>query len=398
MSSLVRTNKQAYAILSDVSGNAVTVSGSSLKVALSEALPSGTNNIGGITAVTTGTGATQLGTQIGGDVSSVNVGVNMIGIKDSVLDGAYDGSYESIRLDGSGAIWTHLIPGGRVEISGSVVTTNSSVNGESAAATTDAGTVNLAAIDNTFDGTLDGSYTTLRADASGALWTHLAPGTFPIGTVEVSGAVASVTTLPHTKAGLADASTTDTGAALVAAVDSTFDGVLDGSYTSLRADVSGALWTRIVPGAAVTVTGTVNTTGSSSTSVTSYSNHLYTYTKELLYDTSFTSEDDTVGCFDISTGTSFSFAGRAQKDGSDVSFVLAMYACSGATHGTPDNGSNAGDMLDTGYTIQNLGTGGPFFATFNDLAFPYVSFKNVTNAASDGGATDICLHMFVYRR
>jgi len=262
--SLVRTNKQAYAILSDISGNAVTVSGSSLKVAVTDALPTGTNSIGSINGIVPGTGVTQLGTVHGGDASSTNVGV-----------------------------------------------------------------AGLAIADGTLDGLVDGSYTTLRADGSGAMWVHLATGTSSFGTVTV--------------------------------------------------------------GNTVTVTGSVTTNGSTG-AVTTFAR---AYTDGVVYDGSFTSQDDVT--YDLSAGSRFSFAGRAQKGGTDVSFVLAMYACSGATHGTPDTATTAGDMIDTGYVLQNLGSGGPFFATFNDIGFPFVAFKNVTNEVT-GNTADICLNLYVYRR
>jgi len=264
MSSLVRTNKQAYAILSDISGNAVTVSGSSLKVAVTDPLPAGTNSLGSINGVVPGTGVTQLGTVHGGDVSTTNVGVAGLAIADSTLDGL-----------------------------------------------------------------VDGSYTTLRTDGSGAMWVHLAPGTSAVGTVTI--------------------------------------------------------------GNTVTVTGSVSTDGATSAITVA----ARTYADGVVYDGSFTSQDDVT--YDLSGGKSFSFAGRAQSGGADVSFVMAMYACSGPSHGTPDTATTAGDMLDTGYVLQNLGSGGPFFATFNDIGFPYVAFKNVTNEVT-GNSADICLNMFIYRR
>jgi hypothetical protein len=266
--SLVRTNKQAYAILSDISGNAVTVSGSSLKVAVTDSLPTGTNSLGSINGVVPGTGVTQLGTVQGGDVSTTNVGV-----------------------------------------------------------------AGLAISDNALDGVVDGSYTTLRTDGSGAMWVHLAPGTSAIGTV--------------------------TGTVTV--------------------------------GNTVTVTGSVTTNGSTG-AVTVFARN---YVDGVVYDGSFTSQDDVT--YDLSGGSQFSFAGRAQSGGADVSFVLAMYACSGSAHGTPDTAAVAGDMLDTGYVLQNLGAGGPFFATFNDIGFPYVAFKNVTTEVT-GNAADICLNLYIYRR
>lgn len=251
--SLSRTNKQSYAILSDISGNSVTVSGSSLKVAVTDPLPTGTNTLGAINGVTPGSSTTQLGTVHNGDVSTTNVGVAPLVVQDDGLDG-----------------------------------------------------------------------------------------------------------------------------------------LVDGSYTMLRADASGAQWVR--------VTGTVTTTGGGSTAtVTTQATTLdaRSYTDGLVYDGSFTSLDSS--CYDISGGTRFSFAGRAQSGGVDASFVLAMYACSGPDHGTPDTETTTGDMMDTGYTLQNLGTGGPFFATFNDLGFPYVSFKNITSEVT-GNSTDICLNLFVYSR
>lgn len=261
--SLSRTNKQSYAILSDVSGNAVTVSGTSLKVAVTDSLPTGTNSIGSLNGVVPGSSTTQLGTLNGGDVSTTNVGVAPLVVQDSGLDGL-----------------------------------------------------------------VDGSYTMLRADASGAQW------------VRVSN------TVP------------------------------------------------VTVGNTVTVTGTVTTTGgSASTQATTLDAR--SYTNGLVYDGSFTSEDST--CYDISGGTRFSFAGRAQSGGTDVSFVLAMYACSGSAHGTPDTATATGDMMDTGYVLQNLGSGGPFFATFNDLGFPFVAFKNVTSETT-GNSADICLNLFVYSR
>lgn len=276
--SLVRTNKQAYAILSDVSGNAVTVSGSSLKVAVTDPLPAGTNSIGSINGVVPGTGVTQLGTVHGGEAVDTNVGV-----------------------------------------------------------------AGLAISDNDFDGAVDGSYTTLRTDGSGAMWVHLAPGTAAAGTVDIGNTV--------TVAGTVNIGNT------------------------------------------VTVTGSVTATTGAAGAVTVAARN---YTDGVVYDGSFTSQDvDTT--YDLSGGSQFSFAGRAQSSGADVSFVLAMYACSGPNHGTPDTAVAAGDMLDTGYVLQNLGAGGPFFATFNDIGFPYVAFKNVTNEVT-GNSADICLNLYIYRR
>lgn len=262
--SFVRTNKQAYAILSDISGNSVTVSGASLRVAVNDPLPAGTNAIGSINGVVPGTGASQLGTIYGGDVSTTKVGVTTMAINDNDLDGL-----------------------------------------------------------------VDGSYTMLRADNSGAQWVHLAPGTESVGTVTV--------------------------------------------------------------GNTVTITGSVTTNGSTG----AVSGVVRSYEDGTVYDGSFTSQNDL--CYDLSGGTVFSFAGRAQSGGADVSFVLAMYACSGENHGTPNTATDEGDMFDTGYVIQNLGAGGPFFATFNDIAFPFVSFKNVTNEVT-GNITDVCLTMSMYRR
>jgi len=141
----------------------------------------------------------------------------------------------------------------------------------------------------------------------------------------------------------------------------------------------------------VTVTGSVTTNGTTGAVTVA----ARTYADGVVYDGSFTSQDDTT--YDLSGGSQFSFAGRAQRSGADVSFVLAMYACSGPTHGTPDTAATAGDMLDTGYVLQNLGAGGPFFATFNDIGFPYVAFKNVTNEVT-GNTADICLNLYIYRR
>jgi hypothetical protein len=365
MSSLSRSNKQSYAILSDVNGNAVTVSGSSIRTLIEVALPAGTNTIGKVTIsgfdssvtiaggrvavssfdsslnisnVTPGTGAAHLGKTYDSAFATTGVGVASIAIRDiNQTGGTTDMSYSMFRVDGSGSQYIKLV---------------------TVSASTFIGKVTVSGIDGCV-GIAAGSKIGVTAIDTSVGINGVMPGT---GATNLG------------KRGTDTFTSTDTGVASFAVVDVSLDTTLaSNSYTALRVNKFGALHT----------TGTDNAT----------TTKLMAWSDGLLNDGSFTSQGlssfTDSSCYDVRSSRQFTIVGRARV-AADVSVHLTIFSSSGPTHGIPDKDTSQGDMYNTGIVLLSDASG-LFTGTYSDVAFPYFSIKNT-------GTTDACLNMTMYSR